>query len=137
MVDQPVIRFTHTFEQVRETLRAYVWGGDARTDEFIIEVVDRPRISEVHLSVTPPAYSRLAPYDLRPGQTVAEVLNGSRVGFRVRTDRPVVEAVLMRQSATKSRVGPRAARRDATAQPGVHHLRSAAGQRHLPLPASR
>ncbi len=107
MVDQPVIRFTHTFEQVRETLKASVWGGDARTDEFIIEVVDRPRISEVHLSVTPPAYTRLAPYDLRPGQTVAEVLNGSRVDFRVSTDRPVVEAVLMRQSGDEIReLGP-------------------------------
>jgi len=107
MVDQPVIRFTHTFEQVRESLKASVWGGDARTDEFIIEVVDRPRISDVHLSVTPPAYSRLAPYDLRPGQTVAEVLNGSRVGFRVRTDRPVVEAVLMRQSGDETNeLGP-------------------------------
>ncbi len=107
VASRSVIRFTHAFEHLRETLRAQVWGGDARTDPFVIEVVDRPRISEVHLSVTPPAYTRLAPYDLRPGQTVAEVLSGSRIGFHVRTDRPVVEAALVRQSGDETaELGP-------------------------------
>jgi len=90
------IRFTHTFEQIDETLRCRIFGGDAQTDWFTIEVVDRPRISNMVIGITPPAYTRIDKYDLRPGQTVAEALTGSRIHFHIKTNKPVFQAKLIR-----------------------------------------
>jgi hypothetical protein len=91
--------FTHTFERIEDTLQCRVTGGDARTDWFTVEVVDRPRIEEVTIEIFPPAYTRLDPYPLRAGQTVAEALKGSRLRFHIRTNKPVVKAELIREAA--------------------------------------
>lgn len=98
IVKSPNVQFTHTFERLAETLRCQIHGGDAQTEWFAIEVVDRPQVTDVALNVSPPAYTRMDSYDLRAGQTVAEVLKGSTVRFRIKTDRPVREATLMRDA---------------------------------------
>ncbi|GMV96370.1 MAG: hypothetical protein AMXMBFR83_07360 [Phycisphaerae bacterium] len=92
------VGFTHTFNRIEETLRCRVEGGDARSDWFLIEVVDRPRIDEVGIAILPPAYTRMARYELRAGQTVAEALKGSRLTFHIRTNKPVTRAVLIRDT---------------------------------------
>ncbi len=90
------VRFTHTFERVDATLRCRVRGGDFRGEPFLIDVVDRPRLSHVVIGVTPPAYTKLDPYDLRAGQTVGEALEGSAIQLRVETNKPVTHATLVR-----------------------------------------
>lgn len=92
-----VVRFTHTFERVSDTITFQVSGGDANTDEYVIEVVDRPQIAAVQLSVEPPAYTDIDEYDLRTGETVAEVLHGSEVRFAIETNKPVQSARLVRR----------------------------------------
>ncbi|HOW72398.1 MAG TPA: hypothetical protein PKY77_17505 [Phycisphaerae bacterium] len=109
----PNVQFLHTFERLAETLRCQVHGGDAQTDWFTIEVVDRPQVVDVTLNVTPPAYTRMEAYDLRAGQTVAEVLKGSIVQVRIRTNRPVREAMLMRDTGAGESVEVRPAQRAA------------------------
>lgn len=109
----PSVQFLHTFERLTETLRCQIYGGDAQTEWFTIEVVDRPRLASVSLNVTPPAYTRMEPYDLRADQTVAEVLKGSIVQFRIRTHRPVREATLMRDAGGGRSVQVRSAQRTA------------------------
>ncbi len=70
-------------------------------------MVDRPRVTDVVLGIAPPAYTHLEAFELRAGQTVAEALKGSRIRFRVRTNKPVRSAVLVRQSSGKEQeVGP-------------------------------
>lgn len=95
------VRFTHTFERLAETMRCRVVGGDARTDWFTLETVDRPEVRDITLHVTPPAYTQTEPYDLRAGQTVAQALIGSRIGFHVRTNRSIADIRLIRQAAEK------------------------------------
>lgn len=91
-------RFTYTFERLSESIRGVVYGGDAPAQPFTIEVVDRPRVTDVVLAIEPPAYTKLPAYELRAGQTVAEALRGSRLRIRFRTKDDVREAVLIRQS---------------------------------------
>lgn len=90
------VRFTHTFERLAESLTCRVVGGDAQTEPFVIEVIERPAITGARIGIAPPAYTRLAPYELRDGQTVAEVLIGSEIRLNINTDQPVVSAVLIR-----------------------------------------
>lgn len=99
--------FTHMFERIEESLLCRISGGDARTDWFTIEVVERPRVEEVTMAIAPPAYTRLEAYSLRSGQTVAEVLKGSHLQFHIRTNKPVVRAVLVREmGGTRAELGP-------------------------------
>lgn len=101
------IRFSHTFAQIAQSLHCRIYGGDATTDEFTVEVVDRPRISEATIEVHPPAYTQLASYELRSGQTVAEVLRGSELHFHILTNKPLVDAALVRQEPQRDvEVGP-------------------------------
>lgn len=91
-------RFVYTFERIGETLEhCRVVGGDARTEWFTVEVVDRPRIEKISLAIKPPDYTRSPAYELRPGQTVAEALKGSEVEFRVQANKPLTSASLIRQ----------------------------------------
>lgn len=90
--------FTYTFERVNESLTCRVFGGDAPPQSFRIEVIDRPQITQVVIGVTPPKYTHLDPYELRAGQTVAEALRGSRIRLRIATNKPVVQATLVRVS---------------------------------------
>lgn len=91
------VRFTHTFERLGQSLRCRVVGGDAETEWFDVEVVDRPRIRNVVIEVVPPSYTNMDGYELRQGQTVAEVLAGSEVRFRVEVNKPLARAALMRE----------------------------------------
>lgn len=93
----PSAVFTYTFERLAETLRCRVLGGDARTDWFTVEAVDRPEVQNVALHVTPPGYTKAEPYDLRAGQTVAQALKGSRIGLRVQTNRAIADIRLLRR----------------------------------------
>lgn len=100
-VSRQDVRFTHTFERIAQSQRCRISGGDALTDWFDIEVVDRPQIRNAVIEVAPPAYTRMEPYELRAGQTVAEVLPGSEVRFRIEANKPLVRAVLMREETNR------------------------------------
>jgi len=90
-------RFQRVFERLDRAMRCRLRGGDGRTDWFEVQVVDRPAITNVVLGVEPPKYPGAAPYELREGLTVAEVLKGSRITFHIRrTNKPVVSARLVR-----------------------------------------
>jgi hypothetical protein len=97
----PQVRFTHTFERLAASQRCRISGGDATTDWFDIEVVDRPQIKNAVIEVVPPAYARMEPYKLRAGQTAAEVLSGSEVRFRIESNKPLVQAVLVREESNR------------------------------------
>lgn len=103
---QPV-RFTHTFEHLTETLTCRIVGGDAQTDPFTIEVIDRPSISRARIGIAPPGYTRLDSYELREGQTVAEALVGSEIRLNIEADQPIPSAILVRDVGGRQTVlGP-------------------------------
>lgn len=87
--------FRFIVPRLTEGLRLWVSGGDARLDPIQVQVVERPRVSEARVTVTPPSYTNEKPYDLRPGKTLIETLDGSGVEIVFQTTKPVVEAVLM------------------------------------------
>lgn len=101
------VRFMHSFERLDESLHGEISGGDAPPVAFDIEVVDRLSVDQITVRVSPPAYTRLAPYDLRTGQTVVEALQGSRIELRFRANRPLTEALLIRFNGEEEEIlGP-------------------------------
>lgn len=89
-------RFECVLAQVTESMRCRVRGNDEVTAWFDVQVADRPAVSSVAIHVVPPKYAGVPAYDLREGLTVAEVLPGSEVWFRARTNKPIARARLLR-----------------------------------------
>jgi hypothetical protein len=88
-------RYRHTFNSAREDLVFHLQGGDDRTPDYRVRLLDRPRVTRTQMSIEPPAYARLDPMTYGDGQRATQVLPGTRVALRVETNKPVATAVLM------------------------------------------
>lgn len=87
--------FRHTFVRVEEPFRFRIKGGDDETEWFEARLSDRPRVEEMTISVTPPAYTRMTPYTLPPERRAVEMLLGSRMTVDIKLNKPVVRAELI------------------------------------------
>jgi hypothetical protein len=81
--------FQHSIEDVSASFSYRVRSGDGQTEWQQITAVDRPKISEVKLKVTPPAYSNLAAEEKTSLPSSVRVLEGSDVEFGFRSDQPL------------------------------------------------
>ncbi|MBI4719505.1 MAG: hypothetical protein HY763_17045 [Planctomycetes bacterium] len=88
-------RYRYTFKNPQEDLVFSLRGGDDRTREHSVRLLDRPRVTESRVELTPPGYTRLPVTTLGDGQRAAQVLPGTRVAIRIKTNKPVVRATLM------------------------------------------
>ena len=78
--------FSHAIDDVSESFQYRVRAGDGQTPWLPITAVDRPRISEVKVKVSPPAYSRI-PVDERTALPQAlRILEGSELELSFRSD---------------------------------------------------
>ncbi|HTD88346.1 MAG TPA: hypothetical protein VK850_17365, partial [Candidatus Binatia bacterium] len=78
--------FTDAIDDISESFQYRVRAGDGQTPWLPITAVDRQRISEVKLKVSPPAYSKL-PVDERAALPQAlRVLEGSELQLSFRSD---------------------------------------------------
>jgi hypothetical protein len=92
-------RYRYTFKNAQEDFVFHLRGGDAVTEEYSARLLDRPRVEQSQVTITPPKYTGLAPSVLGDGDKAAQILPGSEVRFSIRANKPVVRAELM--AATK------------------------------------
>lgn len=87
-------RFVASLGVLSEDIRFRLKGGDAVTREYVIELVERPRVLSVSAEIVPPAYTGLEAYQLA-GQTVFELQRGSTVRLRAAVSKPLAAARLI------------------------------------------
>ena len=78
--------FTHAIEDVTDSFHYRVQAGDAQTPWLPITAVDRPRISEVKVKVSPPTYSKLAVDERTALPQALRILEGSELQLSFRSD---------------------------------------------------
>jgi hypothetical protein len=81
--------FQHSMDDVSESFEFRIKAGDGQTPWLPITAVDRPRISEVKLKVTPPAYSKLAAEEKNSLPQSLRILEGSELQLSFRADQPL------------------------------------------------
>jgi regulator of replication initiation timing len=86
--------FRHTFKRVEEELRFRLRGGDDETEWFQLRLADRPRVDNIAIRVTPPAYSGAEPFNVPAGERSAEALLGSVVRLDITLNKPIARAEL-------------------------------------------
>ena len=87
--------FGTTFRQVNRSFDYYVEAGDLRTETQQINVVDRPRVNGISLSIFYPEYTRLAPQTIDENNGSFSAVVGSRVNMKLETNLPIEKAELV------------------------------------------
>jgi hypothetical protein len=90
----------HEFKALKLTTAYSLRAGDVRTQEFLLTVVDRPLITRLSLTVTPPAYTRLPAQELEDNVGDAAVLAGTRVQFRIEASKNIVDGAIVLHDST-------------------------------------
>lgn len=88
-------RYRYTVKNAQEDMTFHLRGGDDRTEDYSLRLVERPHIEESKMRFTPPSYTQLPPWELGDGQRAAQILPGTDVEIMARTNKPVVTAKLL------------------------------------------
>jgi hypothetical protein len=86
--------FQHSIDDVSDSFEYRVRAGDGQSPWLRIDAVDRPRISEVKLKITPPAYSKLPEDEKSALPNAIRVLQGSALQASFRSDQPLDRMLL-------------------------------------------
>ncbi|MCP4567204.1 MAG: hypothetical protein GY841_06465 [FCB group bacterium] len=86
------VPFALTLRQVRRSLDYYIVAGDIRSETYALNVVERPRVANLKVSISYPAYTRLDPLTLDENNGSFAALIGSRVIFEIEANRDIDEA---------------------------------------------
>jgi hypothetical protein len=86
--------FQHSIEDVSDSFAYRVRSGDGQTPWHRITAVERPKISEVKLKVTPPSYSKLPKDEKASLPTSVRVLEGSELEVSFRSDQSLDRMLL-------------------------------------------
>lgn len=84
-----------TLRQINRSFDYYVEAGRLKTDIQKIDVVDRPRVNNITLSIFYPEYTRLAPTTMSENNGSFSAVMGSRVNLKVETNLPIEKAELV------------------------------------------
>jgi len=94
--------FYTTLKQVRRSLDYYVKAGRVTTETAHIDVVDRPRVTGIKLSLFYPEYTGLEPTVIDENDGNISAVVGSRVNMKIETNLPVKKAELVFADSSKS-----------------------------------
>jgi hypothetical protein len=84
-----------SLRQVNKSFDYYVEAGRIKTDIQKIDVVDRPRVNDIGLSIFYPPYTRLAPTTMKENNGSFSAVVGSRVSMKIETNLPIDKAELV------------------------------------------
>jgi hypothetical protein len=82
-------RYEYTYKNVLDEFEVRARGGDGETDWITIRLVERPEVTRLELSLTPPSYIGSSSETLKPGQGPYDVYPGSRLSIAGSASKPL------------------------------------------------
>lgn len=113
---------TVTLRQVNRSFDYYVEAGRLKTETYAVDVVDRPRVTGIKLSIHYPSYTGLTPVVIDENDGSFSAVIGSRADMEVTTNLPVRSAELV--FADSSRLPLEVGHQVATGQLAVRESRT-------------
>lgn len=89
------ISFGIVLRQINKSFDYYVEAGRLATDVQKIDVVDRPRVNDIHLSIFYPSYTGLPPTTIEENNGSFSAVVGSRAAIRFEANVPVSSAEMI------------------------------------------
>ena len=90
-----------TLRQINKSFDYYVKAGRLKTDIQKIDVVDRPRVNNIKLSIFYPDYTSLEPTIIDENNGSFSAVVGSRANMRIETNLPVEMASLVMSDSSR------------------------------------
>ena len=88
------------YKSARNSFKYFAFAEDSRSEEFIIEVIDRPIIKNLDVKVTPPAYSGISPFQQKDNGNIS-ALKGSKVEIKFNSTKELHEAKIFFGDSTE------------------------------------
>jgi len=85
-------RYDYTFKDIRNTTSYYFQAGDYRSQTHTITVVHEPILTDVRVTLTPPAYTGEPARTLTDNAGNVQALEGTKVRVEARSNNPLREA---------------------------------------------
>lgn len=85
--------YNFEYRSVRSSFKYFAFAEDSYSEEFDIEVIDRPIIKTIDLKITSPSYSRIPQIQQRDNGNVT-ALRGSRVELKLNSTKELMNAEL-------------------------------------------
>ncbi len=96
--------FSMTLKQVRRSFDYYVVAGDVKSDVYAVNIVERPRVTGLKVTVTYPTYTRLQPTTMDENNGSFAALVGSRATVDIQANRDVREGYLIIDDTVQQKV---------------------------------
>ena len=90
--------FSFAVAQVSESFECYVAANDARSRRYRVEVVQRPRVERIELTIAGPAYTGAEPTQIDRSDGNIAALCGAHVTMSLYPTKPLSEAQLVTES---------------------------------------
>ncbi len=87
--------FKYEVPSLKSSTRYFVSSGDVRSDEYMLSVIDRPTVGSLLLRLVFPSYSKLSAQDLDENAGDVTALKGTRVSYKVRSNKELSSAILV------------------------------------------
>jgi len=84
-----------TLRQINKSFDYYVVAGRVKTEVQKVDVVDRPRVNDIALSLFYPDYTGLAPQTIAENNGSFSAVTGTRVNLKIEANLPVEQAELI------------------------------------------
>ncbi len=92
--------YNFDYKSSRSSLKYYVFAEDSKSEEYSIEVIDRPIVKNLDITVIPPSYSGISSYQQKDNGNIS-ALKGSKVEVKFNSTKELKDAKLLFQDSTE------------------------------------
>jgi hypothetical protein len=85
--------FTYNLSAVRSSFRYFIKAEDVLSEEYLVQVIDRPVIRTLDLTITSPSYSGILPVEQKDNGSVTALM-GSNISFKISATKELGKAYL-------------------------------------------
>jgi len=96
------LAFGQTFRRADRSFDYWVEAGERQTDIQRIDIVDRPRVTGIHLSIFYPDYTGLSPLTIDENNGSFSAVVGSRATMKLELNLPVERAELVFEDSSRT-----------------------------------
>lgn len=94
-------QFIYEVKSVRNSFNYYVQADEIKSDNYRIEVVDRPIIKTISFKITPPAYSKIPSFDQQDNGNITALI-GSKVDISLTSTKNLSSALIEYEDSTQT-----------------------------------
>ncbi|OGC78488.1 MAG: hypothetical protein A2Z27_02760 [candidate division Zixibacteria bacterium RBG_16_50_21] len=100
VAEQKDYDFSHTFKEVKRNFEFYAWAEGEKSEVYSIKVVDKPRVTDLKVSLSFPGYTGLKAQVLNDNEGNIKALLGTKAKVQVKSNKLLENAQIVFSDGT-------------------------------------